>query len=77
MKPPRWEPNMVVLVCGAEPRQSLHDSRKQIRDGIEALLPYAEKAGVKLAIEPLHPMYADTRSAINTLRAGQRYGGVA
>ena len=23
--------------------------------------------GVKLAIEPLHPMYADTRSAINTL----------
>ena len=59
--------DMVVLVCGAEPRQSLHDSRQQIRDGIEALLPYAEKAGVKLAIEPLHPMYADTRSAINTL----------
>lgn len=58
---------MVVLVCGAEPRQSLEDSRKQIRDGIEALLPYAENAGVKLSIEPLHPMYADTRSAINTL----------
>src|SRR5690606_19611181 len=28
---------MVVLVCGAEPRQSLHDSRKQIQDGIQAL----------------------------------------
>jgi len=58
---------MVVLVCGAEPKQSLEDSRKQIQDGIQALLPYAAGAGVKLAIEPLHPMYADTRSAVNTL----------
>lgn len=58
---------LLVLVCGAEPRQSLEDSRKQIRDGIESLLPDARAAGVKLAIEPLHPMYADTRSAVNTL----------
>jgi len=58
---------MVVLVCGSDPRQSLEDSRKQISDGIQALIPYAEKAGVRLAIEPLHPMYADTRSAISTL----------
>lgn len=58
---------MVVLVCGAEPRISLEKSRDQIRDGLESLLPYAENANVKLAIEPLHPMYADTRSGINTL----------
>jgi len=58
---------MVVLVCGAEPEQSLEDSRKQIQDGIAAILPDAAAAGVQLAIEPLHPMYADTRSAINTL----------
>ena len=58
---------IIVLVCGADPLQSLQTSRSQIRDGIEAVLPYAEKAGVKLAIEPLHPMYADSRSAINTL----------
>jgi sugar phosphate isomerase/epimerase len=57
----------IVLVCGADPSQSLEDSRKQIRDGIEAILPDAGAAGIKLAIEPLHPMYADTRSAINTL----------
>ena len=49
------------------PGQSLTESRKHIRDGIAAVLPYAEAAGVKLAIEPLHPMYADSRSAINTL----------
>lgn len=59
--------NMVVLVCGAEPRQSLEDSRKHIHDGIQTLLPHAKASGVRLAIEPLHPMYADTRSAINTM----------
>ncbi|HEY9054822.1 MAG TPA: sugar phosphate isomerase/epimerase family protein, partial [Rectinemataceae bacterium] len=35
--------------------------------GIEAILPEAERLGVKLAVEPLHPMYADARSVINTL----------
>lgn len=58
---------IIVLVCGADPRQPLEESRKQIFDGIAAIVPDASGAGVKLAIEPLHPMYADTRSAINTL----------
>ncbi len=58
---------LVVLVCGAVPGQSLTESRKQITDGIAATLPLAESLAVKLAIEPLHPMYADDRSAINTL----------
>ena len=58
---------MLVLVCGAAPGQSLIESREQIKWGIEACLPYAEKKGVKLTIEPLHPMYAGDRSAINTL----------
>ncbi len=59
--------DLIVLVCGADPSQLLEDSRKQIHDGIAAVLPDAESAGVRLAIEPLHPMFADTRSAINTL----------
>lgn len=58
---------LIVLVCGADPAQPLDDSRKQIHEGISAILPDAGAAGVRLAIEPLHPMYADTRSAINTL----------
>jgi sugar phosphate isomerase/epimerase len=32
------------------------------------VLDRAGRAGVKLAIEPLHPMYADSRSAVNTMR---------
>jgi sugar phosphate isomerase/epimerase len=59
--------NLIVLVCGADPSQPLEDSRKHIFDGIAAVLPEAKAAGVRLAIEPLHPMYADTRSAINTI----------
>jgi sugar phosphate isomerase/epimerase len=59
---------LVVLVCGAVPGQSLVESRKQIADGIAAVLPAAVQAGVRLAIEPLHPMYADDRSAVNTMR---------
>ena len=58
---------LIVLVCGAEPTQSLTTSRAQIQAGIEALLPLAESLNVKLGIEPLHPMYADTRSAVSTL----------
>jgi len=58
---------LIVLVCGAVPGQSLVESRKQITEGIAAVLPDAEAAGVKLGIEPLHPMYAADRACINTL----------
>jgi sugar phosphate isomerase/epimerase len=58
---------LIVLVCGAVPGQPLAESRRQIREGIAAILPAAERYGLKLAVEPLHPMYADSRSAINTL----------
>lgn len=76
---------MIVLVCGADPGQTLEVSRQQIREGIESILPYAIENGVKLAIEPLHPMYADARSAVNTMAQandmaeaiGSDYVGVA
>jgi sugar phosphate isomerase/epimerase len=58
---------LIVLVVGATPGQSLFESRQQITDGIAAVLPHAEAAGVKLGIEPLHPMYADSRSAVSTM----------
>lgn len=59
---------LIVLVCGADGCQSLVKSREQIAEGIIKLLPMAQSTGVKLAIEPLHPMYAGDRSAINTLK---------
>ena len=58
---------LLVLVCGAQPGLALTESRQQIQEGIAAILPHAEACGIQLGIEPLHPMYADSRSAINTL----------
>lgn len=58
---------LIVLVCGATPGQSLFTSRSQIADGLAAVLPHARANGVKLGIEPLHPMYADSRCAVNTM----------
>lgn len=58
---------LIVLVCGAAPGMELAVARQQILDGIHAVEPHAKAAGVKLSIEPLHPMYADDRSAVNTL----------
>ena len=58
---------LIVLVVGATPGQSLFDSRKQIAEGLAAVLPHAQAGGVKLGIEPLHPMYADSRSAVSTV----------
>lgn len=57
----------VVLVCGADPKIPLVEARRHITDGIAACIPHAASLGVKLAIEPLHPMYADCRSAVNTV----------
>ena len=57
----------VVLVCGAKPELSLAENRRHITEGIASLVEYASQVGVKLSIEPLHPMYADCRSAINTI----------
>ncbi len=60
---------LIVLVCGADPAQPLESSRAQIAEGITAVGKRAAEAGVKLAVEPLHPMYADTRSAVNTMQS--------
>ena len=59
----------LVLVVGGLPAGSkdLAGARNQVRDGIAAILPEARKAGVPLAIEPLHPMQAAERACVNTL----------
>jgi sugar phosphate isomerase/epimerase len=58
---------VLVLVCGADPEVELPLARQQILDAIHQIEPYAKACQVKLAIEPLHPMYTDTHSAVNTI----------
>ena len=58
----------LVLVVGGLPGSSkdLPGARQQVTDGIAAMLPHAKASGVKIAIEPLHPMYAADRACVNT-----------
>jgi sugar phosphate isomerase/epimerase len=58
---------VLVLVCGPPPDRDLDGARQMVLDGIAAVLPYAAERGVRLAIEPLHPMFAGDRSVVNTL----------
>ncbi|WP_312415570.1 sugar phosphate isomerase/epimerase family protein [Pseudescherichia sp.] len=59
----------LVLVVGGLPGESkdIAGARSQVRDGLGRLLEYSRKAGMPLAIEPLHPMYAADRACVNTL----------
>ncbi|HEX7249615.1 MAG TPA: sugar phosphate isomerase/epimerase family protein [Burkholderiales bacterium] len=59
----------LVLVVGGLPQGSkdLPGARRQVAEGIAAILPEARAAGVPLAIEPLHPMQAAERACVNTL----------
>lgn len=59
----------LVLVVGGLPQGSrdLPGARAMVADGIAAVQGHAVDAGVPLAVEPLHPMYAADRSCVNTL----------
>jgi sugar phosphate isomerase/epimerase len=59
--------DVLVLVCGPLLDRDLRTARATIARGIEALAPHAEAYGVRLGIEPLHPMLLSERSAIVTL----------
>ena len=60
---------VLVLVAGGLPAGSrdLVGARERVRDALGELAPYAQQAGVTLAIEPLHPMYASDRCVVSTL----------
>ncbi|MBG0855115.1 sugar phosphate isomerase/epimerase [Streptomyces spinoverrucosus] len=59
----------LVLVSGGLPPgfKDLHGARERIADALAELGPYAQRHGVRLAIEPLHPMYASDRCVVSTL----------
>jgi sugar phosphate isomerase/epimerase len=60
----------LVMVVGGLPEASrdLALAHQLVEDGLARTLDYARDAGVKIAIEPLHPMYAGDRACVNTMR---------
>jgi sugar phosphate isomerase/epimerase len=59
----------LVMVVGGLPKGSrdIDGARQIVRDGLSKTLDHARKAGVPIAIEPLHPMYAGDRAVVNTM----------
>jgi sugar phosphate isomerase/epimerase len=59
---------VLVLVAGGLPGdRDLPGARSRARDAVGALVDDATAAGVVLAIEPMHPIYAAGRGVISTL----------
>jgi sugar phosphate isomerase/epimerase len=59
----------LVLVSGGLPAGSrdLDAARAHVGDAIGRLVPHAQDAGVRLAIEPLHPMFCSDRCVVSSL----------
>ncbi|MBH5334989.1 sugar phosphate isomerase/epimerase [Streptomyces pactum] len=60
---------VLVLVSGGLPAgdRDLAGARERVADALAELTPYAAAHGVRLALEPLHPMYAADRCVVSTL----------
>ena len=59
----------VVVITGGLPSGSrdLKGQRLRVQEELSLLIPLAKAAGVRLALEPLHPMVCGHRSVISTL----------
>lgn len=70
---------LVMVVGGASP-VGIEAARQMVCDGIANIVPYARSAGVKVGLEPLHPMFAGDRSVLTTiaeaLTIAQRYASL-
>lgn len=67
-------PCLVFVAGGVDPAEkSIANARTRALDGIADLIPHARSVGVKLAIEPLHPMICATRSVLSTVGQANRW----
>lgn len=60
----------LVLVPGGLPAgdRDLAGARARAATAVEKLVPHALEVGVRLAIEPMHPIFAADRGVVSTLR---------
>ncbi|MBY3986998.1 sugar phosphate isomerase/epimerase [Rhodococcus fascians] len=57
----------LVMVMGGIPDRDLVGARARVAERLALLVPYALERGVRIALEPLHPMFAADRAVISTL----------
>lgn len=62
-------PILTIVVGGVEPgTKGVRESLKLVADRVAEAAPYAAARGVKLALEPLNPVYGGNRSCLTTMR---------
>ncbi len=62
-------PALTIVVGGIEPgSKGVGDSLGLVADRVAEAAPYAAARGVRLALEPLNPIYAGNRSCLTTMR---------
>ncbi|WP_280490016.1 sugar phosphate isomerase/epimerase family protein [Nocardia farcinica] len=57
----------LVMVMGGIADRDLAAARARVEERLALLAPYAAERGVRLALEPLHPMFCADRAVISTL----------
>ncbi|WP_193043318.1 sugar phosphate isomerase/epimerase family protein [Mycolicibacterium baixiangningiae] len=57
----------LVIVAGGIPDRDLPGARARLADRLARLVPYAAERDVRLALEPLHPMFCADRAVVSTL----------
>lgn len=62
-------PCLVFVAGGVDARdKDIASARSRALDGVAELVPHARSVGVKIALEPLHPMICATRSVLSTMK---------
>lgn len=57
----------LIMVMGGIPDRELPAARQRVADRLAELVPYAADRDVRLALEPLHPVFCADRAVISTL----------
>ena len=57
----------LIMVAGGIPDRDLPGARARLADRLDTLVPYAAERDVRLALEPLHPVFCADRAVISTL----------
>ena len=67
-------PSVVFVAGGVDPRdKDIKAARSRALDGLAELVPHARASGVKIALEPLHPMICATRSVLSTIKLANEW----
>ncbi len=63
---------LTIVTGGTEPgSKGVTDSQKRLADRLQVLEPYAAQRGVRLALEPLNPMFGGNRTCLFTVADAQ------